>query len=734
MSKYFPPQKNFSTLSVSDLLEARDHYHVHLTNLENVVGTAVGFYRIRKKDADCEKYRDPEKWRSRKNSPERTLANTEVQPWSWPCVLVFVDAWLTQEKISKQMPDQVVPRFLYLPDGRVVPTCVILAKSQVDASPLMKDLTFPSEVIGGGYPVFTVVQGEQHIGSIGCLVTDGGMVYALTSRHVAGMEGQAVYSLMGGKDVRIGHSCNRQVARKPLKQLYPDYAGSHFFGNLDAGLVQIEDATYWTSQVFGIGELVDPADMHSQTISLRLIGCPVRAFGGASGELVGEIQALFYRYKSLAGFEYVSDVLIGPRSENEELNTHPGDSGTIWFVDEAEESGGNDKNGGESPHARRLRPIAMQWGGHVIQGSGGQSTLRFALATWLSTICRELDVDVVTSWNTGYREYWGKTGHYKLAAKACELVKDAGLKSLLMNNVALIGFDDAAITAGDLKTIDTDQFVPLADVPDLVWRVRRPKDASNHFADMDEQGKGEFENKTLLDLCKQPEDIDVATWNKFYESIDVDEKRGALPFRVWQIFRYMMLYAKQGDIPRFVCAGGVLSHYVADACQPLHVSRLHHGENAEEKGVHSIFETKMLDRFAVEMIQKLNDALAGAQSPGNIKDGKEAAVATVALMAKTFELLPPEKVLRVYNEEEGRQRLPHMWSALGDETVECLASGTLLMAALWESAWKCREGNQAIDPGAIGRDVLKKLYLDRSFLPAYTLSDRELVNELTPNP
>src|SRR6185437_4637955 len=44
------PDKEFNMLSLKDLIEARDHYHVHLMHKENVVATAVGRYRIRSTD------------------------------------------------------------------------------------------------------------------------------------------------------------------------------------------------------------------------------------------------------------------------------------------------------------------------------------------------------------------------------------------------------------------------------------------------------------------------------------------------------------------------------------------------------------------------------------------------------------------------------------------------------------------------------------------------------------
>src|SRR5262245_15671621 len=46
----FPPRFEFSSLSLRDLLDARDAYHVHLSHMDNVVATAVGRYLIHEDD------------------------------------------------------------------------------------------------------------------------------------------------------------------------------------------------------------------------------------------------------------------------------------------------------------------------------------------------------------------------------------------------------------------------------------------------------------------------------------------------------------------------------------------------------------------------------------------------------------------------------------------------------------------------------------------------------------
>ncbi|HXG94006.1 MAG TPA: hypothetical protein VNN73_16800 [Blastocatellia bacterium] len=730
MKRFFPPRRDFHSLSVKDLLEAREAYHVHLAHLENVVATAIGLYRIRETDPDAE---DPKNWRDRRCSPPRTLQNTVVRRWSWPCLLVFVDKWATQEEMARQDPNQVVPRMLYMPDGRVVPTCVIFAEKQTAAPPPLQNLTFPGELIGGGYPLVTDVQGAPHVGSIGCLVTDGDSVYALTNRHVTGDEGREIFSFMQGKRVRIGTSHKSQIGKKLFKDVYHEWPGLRSYINLDAGLIHIDDLSYWTAQVFGIGELDEPVDLNTDTISLDLIGCPVRAFGGASGELIGEIQALFYRYRSIGGFEYVSDLLIGPRSKDKPIKTIPGDSGTLWFFDHEMSSEKAKERGAAGARARRLRPIALQWGGHALMDESGESKLQFALASCLSTICRELDVDVIPDWNIGHSEYWGKTGHYKIAATACALVTNQKLKKLLQNNLSVIAFDDQAIRDGMLKRIDSKQFVPLADVPDLVWRATRKIDEGNHFADMDQEGKGDFKGKTLLKLCEDPANLNIDVWNSFYDSLNIGFKRGALPFRVWQIYNDMVKFVSEGKIAEFVCAGGILSHYVGDACQPLHVSFLHHGRpgHPEENDVHSKYETSMLDRFAPDVIAGINQTLGNSKAKADVKGGHDAALSVIGLMRDTVKKLPPIKVIEAFNDANGN--LGQMWNTLGKRTTSCMADGCLRLAALWASAWREGGGNKipASKLGEVNRNTLKALYNNKNFLPAFRLKDPKFAQALS---
>lgn len=356
--------RSFQSLSTRDLLEARDQFHVHLVHKDNVIATAIGRYLIRDNDADSsDHHKTLEAARNRGALEERTLTNSSTRPWSWPCVLVFVSQWQKLDELRNH-PEEVVPPFLYMEDGRIIPVCVVLATTSdlparsVDSSKLLADK------LEGGAPIFVEAQGQQRMGSVGCLVSDGTDYYALTNRHVAGEGGREVKAIFGGLPRVVGTTQPTAMLEElTFSDVYPTLAGRETVVHLDAGLIRLLNVSDWSATVGGktVGQI---ADFSGDTASLDWIGCKLVAHGAASGELCGEVRALFYRYKSVGGREYVSEFLIGSRTGNDKvapgngpekrpLMTVPGDSGTLWCVD-AEQTGGV------------MRPVALEWGGHRL--------------------------------------------------------------------------------------------------------------------------------------------------------------------------------------------------------------------------------------------------------------------------------------------------------------------------------------------------------------------------------
>lgn len=730
---------NFNHLSVKDLVEARDMFHVHLMNKKNVVATAIGRYLIRMSEIDANGvHKAPKEGGKQLARPPRTLENSVVMDISWPCILVFVKQWETEKSLSDVNAQDVVPKTIYMPDGRIVPVCVVEApKSEVtDDAVNVSKLHFPVNLIGGGFPLYIRSQGVNRVATLGCVVTDGHKYYALTNRHVTGQGVEPVYAVMGGKETLIGQTSGRSIGKIRFSDLYDGWRSDNIFVGCDAGLIEIEDITQWKTDVIDIGTMGELYDLNTLNIALSLIAeHPVKggkrqpsltgnvvAYGAYSNLVKGEIAALFYRYRSVGGVEYVSDFLISGR-DGSSLKMHHGDSGALWHLEVPAEGNTTD-----------YQPIALHWGQHEFIQKQQNEGYTFSLSTCLSNICRELDIELVRGWNLDNDYSWGKTGHYKIAARACEIVSNRKLSKLLMANQQNISFTDDGMLAGEMKEAKWGQFCALADVPDIIWRMTRKADEANHFADMDQSNPDVMDGKTLLDICKKTDGIDIDVWNEYYQALEaVDsnqspDKRGALPFRVWQAFNLMVEYLKAGKVAEFICVGGTVSHYLGDACQPLHVSYLHHGHpgNEDEKKVHSVYETNMMDRYMQELLDGVNQKFSTPQTYTTYGTGKEAAVAVVKLMRKVVtNILPPEDIIDVYNQTDGRGRIDNMWNELGKKTIDCVAAGCLNLALFWESAWEAGEGDKlkAADLQAIDQQTLMDLYMTFSFFPSFKLKD-----------
>jgi len=736
---YLATSPQFNTLSLRDLLRARDQFHTHLMHKANVIGTAVGRYLVRQTDPyPTRNDREPRKVRGPK--PPRTLETSEVRDYSWPAVLVFVHRWIDDKEFNTEgqfSPTDYIPKMIYLDDGRVVPICVVEAPLVETAPPPLDpaDLEFAPDQLAGGYPVITKVQGAQHIASLGCLLTDGHAVYALTSRHVAGEPDEVLFSISGGKEVTVGRTSKKSLGRLPFEKLYESWPGKNIYVNMDVGLIEVEDQTKWNPSVYGLGQLGPLADLSVYNITLNLIGCPVRAYGCASGRLSGRIAALFYRYKSIGGLEYVADFLIGSAS-NEPLQTRPGDSGTVWAVvsDDVD---------------RDLSPIAVQWGGTVFAGESSQYP--FALATNLSNVCRELEVDLFRSRELAAFEYWGAVGHYAIGAFACEQVSNAKLRTLMMANRKRISFEPSAIdtTVNDLKV---PKFIPLADVPDKVWKKtktdqtpygRKGFENPNHYADMDYRPNG---GQSLDDLTPNAAALKTDTWKTYYKAIgwNAVSQRGLVPFRVWQIYKKMVEFVTNKDVEGFVAAAGVLAHYVGDCSQPLHSSYLDDGDPFRDKqgnpsavmldhgtgfanGVHVSYEDDMVDAKFDKIISGLPGQLGAIHGMQLIQGGQQAGYAAVELARRCRNGIHPIQVVEAYGAlvlaGKKSEAPAKLWAKFGTKTIKVMADGCKTLAMLWDSAWA--EGNGDLIPNTqlklISTTKLRALYERQDFLPSKPL-------------
>jgi len=747
--------QNFASLSTRDLLEARDLYHWHLIHKENVVGTAIGRYRIRKTDPwpdretvkveqTAQKAPDPPE-----PKPERTFESSEIRNYSWPCVLVLVNNWQQPADFTSGgplTPDQLVPKTLYLPDGRVVPVCIVKVTQSAPDPRRIPDWQWPDGVIGGGFPIISETQGTRHVASVGCLVTDGFSTFALTSRHVVGPKGHRVSTIRKGRQVTIGRSDRRQLTRLPFSEVYVDYPGRRTFLTIDAGLVEVRDASEWTSQTYGLPPVGTLADLSERNISVRLINAEVRAFGAASGELSGRIAALFYRHRSVGGYDDVADFLIAPDEGAE--SSQPGDSGTVWHLVQKDD--------------KPLRPLALQWGGQGVEGSGG-NVFNFALASSLTNVLRLLDVELVVDQNTAAQPYWGKTGHYSVAAAACEQtsILSSKLEKLLLANQDRISFpfanlDPKAVAKSVKAAKDNRGFVPLADVADVIWKTvpwetKGGRDTSKrqgnkgpehptHHADCDISKVPGGPTLRALSLQNPDKHLTVPFWQQFYTDCGytTSNERGMLPFRCWQFFDSMVEALENDNLLEFVAAAGTLAHYVGDACQPLHGSQFSAGievprvpgQPKQKKigdGIHSAYESSMVDHRSIEILAGMQQALPTFPHVPLMESGHAVATAVVRLMDRAATAIDPLTLVNFYAATQGgasKAVTTQLWDEFGTATIATLCDGAVTLAAIWESAWRVGGGSQRFKPAQLvgmDLDALRLRYEDKKFVESFDL-------------
>lgn len=737
-------QVRYASLSLKDLLDAREQYHVHLLNRQNVVGTAVGLYLIRTADAWPDHATPQGAAAGGKGRGARTFANSEVRPYSWPCILVLVDQWAQEEAFGRTIdPQEFIPKTLYLPDGRMVPVCVVQVQPAEAAPAGAPPAVRSGGPIGGGFPLVVHSQGERHVASVGGLVTDGHTVYALTSRHVCGPAGQPVSAALRGREEVVGHASALQLSRLPFTDVYPTFPGRRVFLNVDVGLVEVNDVKDWTSSVYGLDHIGPLADLNEQNLGFQLLDQPVRAFGAATGPLQATIKALFYRYRSVGGYDFVADLLLAPSGAGGQ--TAAGDSGTIWHLERT----------GPEVGGTRFDPMAVEWGGQAIAMQG--RTFNFALASNLSNVCKLLDVELVYGHQRTATPFWGASGHYSIANLAVGQVTQPDLRALLESHASQLSLSREQLSGGNLRDLlKSLSFIPLADVPDLVWKqtpwtVKGGRDTAantgpehpTHYADMDlENAAGTLRAQCLADPLGR---VTAPFFQAFYDSIGHHEsrERGLLPLRVWQFYDAMVGFAARRDLVGFVAAAGTLAHYVGDACQPLHGSKYADGYQDQAvqgvtstgrprstwpgKGVHSAFETRMIDLHVPELFDLISASLRQSAPAGpSISGGQGAAVATVQLMEDVANVLPPRRLCDTYVRLGGgasQAVLRGLWAEVREDTVTCMTLGVRLLARLWDAAW------QAGQPGRLGREALaavteaalKARYEDPDFVPSLDL-------------
>lgn len=220
--------------------------------------------------------------------------------------------------------------------------------------------------------------------------------------------------------------------------------------------------------------------------------------------------------------------------------------------------------------------------------------------------------------------------------------------------------------------VSATELVAHVNDPDSKWRNQRishPHEAHAHFFHVD----------------RQPKD-----WRTRNEASD--PKQGSLVYRIvdWTAQARKLRAAGKWDALKERLYG--IAHYLGDLTQPMHVHHDYDGIEAGAGGIHSQFETKMLNRFENRARTRLEARLAREKTPAfwNGLSVKEL-VFNVAeqSFAKTEPLLRRSRSALVYPKHSRKKsmlpaRAPRfvkakLWDATGETAVDQLALGSRLI-------------------------------------------------------
>src|SRR5262249_32611388 len=203
---------------------------------------------------------------------------------------------------------------------------------------------------------------------------------------------------------------------------------------------------------------------------------------------------------------------------------------------------------------------------------------------------------------------------------------------------------------------------------------------------------------------------------------------------------------RDDKLEQSVRAAGILSHYVGDACQPLHISYMFNGDPADSErveqrnrrtgeleevdqpraaGVHSAYEDRMVNYHLAEIIEGLDQD--DHRSVKRVKGGRAADLAVIALMQQTFETIEPKAIVDEYMKHKDAAEKPKpiadaLWERFGKKTISVMSDGCRCLAMLWESAWTEGGGEKAAEgtETAFDGERLAGIDQDKSFLGSRT--------------
>lgn len=273
------------------------------------------------------------------------------------------------------------------------------------------------------------------------------------------------------------------------------------------------------------------------------------------------------------------------------------------------------------------------------------------------------------------------------------------------------------------------ELVRLSTAPDE-RRNADPSEAPKHFIDMDHFSEED-------PFGKMPRQYDQAT-SKF--TADTLKKYGTVPWVVIEMKDSLTEAFRNRDTTDIIRYSAELSHYVGDAFVPLHTTINYDGQLTDQKGLHSLWESQLPERF-------INTYNLGSEPARYIKNPLDAIWTVLGqsygFLGETFDrALRIEKTMKpdvryTFAHRYGKtsRRFSDAFADEYDKTVggmvnNRLRSAPTLVSSLWLTAWQDAgkpDLNVLMHPGKATAAEKAKLTADLAAWKKGTLAQDQLL-------
>ena len=212
--------------------------------------------------------------------------------------------------------------------------------------------------------------------------------------------------------------------------------------------------------------------------------------------------------------------------------------------------------------------------------------------------------------------------------------------------------------------------------PDSALRAAEgDAEARRHYIDLEELGEPPYRDLPATEQEARDRFGDRAV-----------EGAGLLPWRVGQVHARLARAFKDRDRQQAITMSGWLSHYVADAHQPLHTTRNHDGQETCNTGVHAAFESDMVDRRKARY--RLGTELPRGFAPQRIVDATRFILERIAESHRgVADLLMADTQAVLAVKRRGLDYYEQMEARAGPLARRQMAAAVAAVASLWHSAW-----------------------------------------------